>query len=136
MNAFDVLAGWKLKAMLGGIVLASMVGVFAYFHHLGVQAQIKRDAPVIAGLQSDLFACRTNTASLDAAIKDQNAAIGAMKAESDARIAAISKQLSAAKKQTMKAEAAAAYVRAHPPKGPDLCSRVLDVDQTFLKALQ
>lgn len=120
MNAFDALVGWKLKAMLGAIVLASMVGVFAFFHHLGVQAQVKRDAPVFAAYEVRIDRLMGQLRDLEGKLKTSNAAVDQLKADADAREKATAAALKAARTQADRYRLRASQIAAARPTG-DQC---------------
>jgi hypothetical protein len=98
----------------------------------------QRDAAIVAGKQGteNLRQCRINAGNLQAAIDEQNRAVEALKADSDARLARSWMALSDAQHATLSAKAASDYIKAHPPVGADICVRMLSTDETFLKALQ
>lgn len=119
-----------LMLVLSGLALAYFSGVGA-----GVQKDQKRSAPIIKALKKDLSQCRSNNATLEATLGVQNKAVETLRDESDAKVEEANKAAQAAKKQTVKAEAAKAYILAHPPVGHDQCARLLNVDETFLETL-
>jgi len=122
-----------------GIALATfglLMLVYNAVHTAGADAHARQVAPIIERLKTDLTTCQDNTDRLGEALEAQNDAVQALKAQSDAKIAEAAKTVSAAQKSTLAAEVAAARIRANPPRGSDVCVRMLDADETFLEALR
>lgn len=84
----------------------------------------------------DLGTCLANTGTLTAALDRQSAAVAAAGAEGQARTAEAEKAVQAARTATQRAEAKARAILSAPMTGGDTCSRVLAVDDQFVKELQ
>lgn len=92
------------------------------------------DAPV-TGWAARLTTCQNNTATLDAAIQSQNAAIKRNGEEAAARLAMASAALSAAQRDAAKSEVKIAALM-KPLVGADTCLRVIEADERLLESLK
>lgn len=88
------------------------------------------------GFIARLAVCRGNTATLEAAIAGQNAAVMAMADQASERIARAEEAASQARSERDEAEARAARFMARPIQGATLVDRVLDVDAAVLADLE
>lgn len=83
----------------------------------------------------DLATCRGNTERLQGSLERQNAAVESLQATGRTLTAENERLASAAQKSASAASSAQARILSRPPAGNDTCSRVADVDATFLKEL-
>ena len=129
---------WKIGAI--GFGLSSIVlGVACFFlkvensHLLSKNEEL---ASQITVLKIDLDQSRKNTATLEAAVADQNATIEALAKESAERLAAAQIRLAEATKARRKAESRADALLNSALTGSTLELRVLEVDSKVLENLQ
>lgn len=97
-----------------------------------LQASI--DTPV-TGWAARLTTAKNNAATLDAAIKAQNATIDAMGKDSARRLATASAALAEADKRTASDQARIAKLM-KPLVGVDTCQRVIEADERLLESLK
>jgi uncharacterized protein YlxW (UPF0749 family) len=121
----------RLYLALGGAGLLAVVLVVL----LVGQARAAHAARAEAGrLRADLAVCQDGRARLQAAVEAQNAAVAALRTESERRAQAVAGALAAATDEAKAATARAGRIAAVEPKGADVCARLLDVDRKIMRA--
>jgi hypothetical protein len=120
MKAFDALAGWQLKAVLAGIVVAVLAGAMLWGRHDAVADERRRMAPVIQSYQSRIDALLLRLRTADDALTTANAAIDQLKADADARQRVAAAALKAARTQADRYRLRASQIAAARPTG-DQC---------------
>lgn len=107
-----MLSGMYIKLIAAAVIMAAVVGGYLY----------------VTNLQDTVKELETQIVLKDAAIKQQNDAIDALKKEADARLAAAQAELEKAKAETVaaKARAQSAY-KAKPSDPSNLCKSALDL---------
>lgn len=103
-------------AVLLGVTRVELAG--SRHHAEGLEASIS--APV-TGWAARLATCQANGVTLKTALDSQNAAVGRLKAESDARLAQSAKAVSAARSVAESFRQQAAATLAAKPTSPDAC---------------
>ena len=83
--------------------------------------------------RADLGACRTNTDTLKATLARQNAAVDALKAEGEARVAQSAKAAQAARAVAESYRRQARNVLAAEPRTGDLCASAEDLIERHVK---
>lgn len=130
----------EIKAAIGLACLLAIIALLALVHHMGAKAgradQLAFDQKTITALQTDILSCHGNVDRLNASLTEQGEAVAALKAASDAKVAAAGKAVTAAQKATQAADKASTAIKAHPPVGTDVCLRVEDADITFLEQIR
>lgn len=126
MNAFDALAGWKLKLTLGAILVAVFVGWTAYWVDQGSKAQAKRDAPVFAAYEVRIARLLDLLKTADDKLAESNAKVDQLKADADARERTAAAALKAARTQADRYRLRASQIAAARPVG-DQCVASRDV---------
>lgn len=117
-------AGWKTKTE----TITSAVGTAIGNPHLKPE-----DAPAAVNLlATNLRTCRTNNASLEAGISDQNAALEAMRRDGAARLAALDQVASQARADAQTARQRADAILAHRGTG----NHCADADALILENAQ
>lgn len=86
--------------------------------------------------QDGLSMCRANTDTLKASIARQNAAVSAIQADSDARLAQATKAAQQARSVAESARQASNMILGKHLAGATACERVSEVDAAFLEALK
>jgi uncharacterized membrane-anchored protein YhcB (DUF1043 family) len=123
---------WAVVAF--GLLMGAALG--AQTIRLGeARATIDTLSAHVETLSADLSTCRGNTATLEIALADQNAAVEALAAESAARIARAEAAQRDAEETARQARDRAARFALRPIQGVTVCERVLDVDAAFLRQL-
>lgn len=120
MNAFDVLAGWRLKAMLAVIVLGVLTGVVLWGRHDAVADERERMKPVITGYELRIDRLLGQLRDLEGKLSVSNAAVDALKDQADAREKAAAAALKAARTQADRYRLRASQIAAARPTG-DQC---------------
>lgn len=122
MTGIDIAFGiarrfwWVLPLALAAIYVLILRGNIAE-----QRRTIERQETRIAALTSDLNQCRANTAALNASISRQNAAVSAMRAQGEARVAELDRVAQRARQEAESANARAARIMARRPTG-DACA--------------
>lgn len=120
MNAFDALAGWKLKAVLGGVVVAILAGVMLWGRHDAVADERARMAPIIQSYETRIAALLSLLDQADAEVKKANKAVDDLKREADEREKASKAAVKAARTLADRYRLRASQIAAARPTG-DVC---------------
>lgn len=126
MNAFDVLAGWRLKAMLGLIVVAVLGGVMLWGRHDAVADERKRMVPVIASYELRIATLVARVGQLEGLLTASNERVEQLKTDAEAREKAAAAALKAARTQADRYRLRAAQIAAARPTG-DQCVAARDL---------
>ena len=122
-----------------GVGLATLGVLFLIYNAgrtAGIKAEARRTAPIISKLQTDLATARANTATLQSAVDQQNDAVQALKAASDAKVAEAEAALRIASAKRAGAEARAAALLHTPLPGATEVERMRQADELVLRGLQ
>lgn len=120
MNAFDVLAGWRLKAALTALVVVALGLVMLWGRHDAVADERKRMAPIIQNYQNRIDALLLQLRIADDKLTASNARVDDLKREADEREKASKAALKAAKTQADRYRLRASQIAAARPTG-DQC---------------
>lgn len=138
--------GWAIiKAALGAklpafitaaisVVLILLV-VVQCGQKVGARQQTKRAQEAQQLAEANLSVCVTNTTTLEASLKAQNAAVKRLETEGAAKVAEADKALKKAIRGRKDAERIALEL-AKPVAGKDVCERMQNVDQNVLRSLR
>lgn len=86
------------KYLLIGLACIALIWGFAAWNRADQHAKDQiHERKAVAAVQADLNTCHLNTATLEASLSRQSAAVDALKAESDARVAQSQKAASSAR---------------------------------------
>lgn len=123
-----------VAGIIGSVVLAVMLlGAKIEIRSLNKTVQQRDDQIVV--LNRNLAQARTNVAMLETGITQQNIKIRNLEEDGKRRLAEASKQVAAAKAETVKASRRADEMLRYKPKGDSAGERMLDVDRRFLETL-
>lgn len=131
-----MLFGLNLLQLLGSpvakyaaIALACIALIFGFAlheRHAQYASDLIHERNAVAAVQRDLDTCHSNGQALEASLAAQNASVAALKAESDARVAASVKAVSGARAVAESyRQSAASILRAKP--GVDRCQSASDL---------
>lgn len=120
----------------GLAVIAILFGVSQCGAKDGARHDLKIARQIQAETDMRLATCSGNVSALRDGVAAQNIAVGRLRDESDARIAAADKLAQSAEKGRISAEAKSRSFLSKPPIGADVCQRVLSVDDKFKDALK
>lgn len=126
---FGLPAGPLLKWICIALAVAAVLG--------GVYAKGRADStaawkPKVAAVKADLEQCRDNNATLQTSINRQNAAVTALKVESDRRAEAGEKAAQEAQRAAVAASTRSASILAQKP-GPDACKSAFDLVRSTVR---
>lgn len=129
---------WQVGTIGTAVVALGLTMALGLAHHdlKGVRKDLKAERAAHQLTAKREWTAQGNVTALSAGIEAQNAQIRSWKADSDARLAKAGQAVTSAQRATLSAEIASAWVKSHPPVGTDVCVRVQDSYETFVKAIQ
>lgn len=131
MNAFDVLAGWKLKAVLALMVVGILGGLIVWGRHDAVADERKRMAPVIEGFELRIDRLLAQIVDLEEKLTTSNDRVDALQDEAEERERASKAALKAARTEADRYRLRASQIAAARPTG-DQCEAAADLIRVTL----